>query len=77
MVSLGARDDAKAQLLLKYGANPNARATIRKQLKDAGDAEKEKMFEFHNVTPNEYAKRFQEPQFVSGPAVELLSATMW
>jgi len=76
VVSLGARDDAKARLLLKYGADPNARATIRKQLKDTGDAEKETMFEFHNVTPIEYAKRFQEPEFVSRPAMELLSAIM-
>ena len=76
VVSLGTRDDAKARLLLKYGADPNARATIRKQLKDTVDAEKEKMFEFHNVTPIEYAKRFLEPQYVSRRAVELLASTI-
>jgi ankyrin repeat protein len=74
VVSLGARDDAKARLLLKYGANPNARATIRKQLKDSGDPEKEKMVEYHDVTPIGYAQRLQEPMWVSQPAVELLRA---
>ncbi len=38
------------------GADPNARATIRKQLRDMGDPEKERMREFHNVTPIGYAR---------------------
>jgi ankyrin repeat protein len=74
VVALGARDDAKARLLLKYGADPNARATIRKQLKDTGDAGKETMFEFHNVTPISYAKSFQEPKWISRSTLELLKA---
>lgn len=74
VVALGARDDSKARLLLKHGADPNARATIRKQLRDMNEKEKEQMFEFHNVTPIGYAKRFQEPQWVSQPALELLKA---
>src|SRR5688572_5567692 len=72
VVSLGERDDAKARLLLKNGANPNTRATIRKRLRDMDGQEKEKMFEFHDVTPMGYAKRFQEPAWVSHPALELL-----
>jgi ankyrin repeat protein len=74
VVSLGECDDAKARLLLKHGANPNARATIRKQLRDMDTPEKEKMFEFHNVTPTGYAKRFQEPGWVSQAALDLLKA---
>jgi ankyrin repeat protein len=74
VVSLGERDDAKARLLLNRGADPNARSTIRKQLRDMDDPEKEKMFEFHNVTPMGYAKRFQEPSWVSQPALELVKA---
>jgi ankyrin repeat protein len=74
VVSLGTRDDAKARLLLQHGADPNARATIRKQLRDMDEAEKEKTFEFHNVTPIGYAKQFQEPRWVSQAALELLKA---
>ena len=74
VVSLGVHDDAKARLLLQHGADPNARATIRKQLRDMGDPEKEKMFEFHNVTAIGYASRFQEPAWVVQPAMELVRA---
>jgi hypothetical protein len=37
VVTLAAPEDSKARLLLGSGANPNARATIRKQLRDMGD----------------------------------------
>jgi ankyrin repeat protein len=67
VVSLGRRDDAKARFLLERGADPNARATLRKQLRDMGDAEKERMHEFRDVTPLGYAARFQEPAW-AGPA---------
>jgi hypothetical protein len=60
---------ASATLLLERGANPNARVTIRKQLRYMGDPEKEAMREFHNVTPLGYARQFQEPRWVNGPAV--------
>jgi ankyrin repeat protein len=69
VVTLAAPDDAKARLLLERGADPNARATIRKRLRDMGDPEKEKMREFHNVTPVGYASQFQEPSWVNGPAI--------
>jgi ankyrin repeat protein len=74
VVSLGSRDDAKARLLLRHGADPNVRATIRKQLRDMDTPEKEKMHEFHAVTPIGYAKRFQEPGWISHSALELLKA---
>lgn len=74
VVTLGARDDSKARLLLKHGANPNARATFRTQLRDAGAPGIEKTFVFHDVTPIAYAKRFREPNWVIHPALELLKA---
>jgi hypothetical protein len=72
VVSMGRRDDAKAHLLLEHGADPNLRTTLRKQLRDMGDPEKEQMREFHDVTPEEYARQFQEPAWVSEPALALL-----
>jgi hypothetical protein len=60
-------------LLLSRGADPNARATLRKQLRDMGDPEKERLHEFHNVTPTEYARQFQEPSWVNEAALTALS----
>jgi hypothetical protein len=37
------------------------------------EPEKEKMFEFHNVTPIGYARKFQEPKWVSEAAVKLIA----
>src|SRR5262249_48380756 len=68
-VTLAAPDDSMARLLLDHGAMPNARATIRKQLRDMGDQELEMMREFHNVTPIGYASQFQQPSWVNGPAI--------
>jgi hypothetical protein len=69
VVTLAAPDDSKARLLLERDANPNARATFRKQLRDMGDSAKERMREFRDVTPVGYARQFQEPNWVNGPAV--------
>jgi hypothetical protein len=74
VVTLGRRDDEKARLLLTHGADPNVRATFRKQLRDMGDPDKERMTEFREVTPIGYARRFQEPTWVSGPAVAAVAA---
>jgi ankyrin repeat protein len=72
-VTLAAPDASTARLLLERGANPNARATIRKQLRDMGHPEKEMMREFHNVTPIGYARQFQEPAWVNGPAITAIA----
>jgi ankyrin repeat protein len=69
VVTLAKPADSMARLLLEHGADPNARATIRKQLRDMGDPDKEAPREFHEVTPLGYARRFQEPSWVNGPAV--------
>jgi ankyrin repeat protein len=66
-------DDSLARLLLESGADPNARATFRKQLVDMGDPEKEKMREFHDVTPIGYARQWLEPSWVNGPAINAIS----
>jgi ankyrin repeat protein len=69
VVTLGRRDDASARLLLAHRADPNARATLRKQLRHMGDPELERMFEFRDVTPTAYARQFQAPQWVNEPAL--------
>lgn len=62
-------DDSLDRLLLNRGADPNVRATIRKQLRDLGDPAKEVMRGFSNVTPVGYARRFLEPNWVNGSAI--------
>ena len=49
-VTLPPRTDKLARLLLAGGADPNLRATFRKQLVDMADPEKERMHEYHDVT---------------------------
>lgn len=73
VATLARPDDATARLLLEHGANPNARATFRKQLRDMGDPEKEKMREFHDVAPLGYASQFQEPRWVNRPAIAAIA----
>ena len=74
VVAMGRRDVEKARLLLDRGADPNALATLRKQLRDMGDPEKEAMREFHDVTATAYARQFQEPAWVSEPALAAIAA---
>jgi hypothetical protein len=73
VVTLAGPDDSAARLLLVHGADPNARATIRKQLRDVGDPEKERMREYHNVTPIGYARQFQQPSWVNSPAIAAIA----
>ena len=73
VVGLGSRDDQFARLLLSRGAGPTLRATLRKQLRDMGDPEKERLHEFHQVTPTEYARQYQEPRWVNEPALAALA----
>jgi len=74
VVTLGRKDDALARVLLDAGADPRARASLRKQLRDMGDPEKERMREFRDVTPAEYARQFGEPLFVNQAAVNALTS---
>lgn len=73
VVNMGDRSDAKARLLLAFGADPNLRATFRKQLRDMGDPEKEHMVTFQEATPLQYAREYQEPGWVSEAALIALT----
>lgn len=55
------RDASMARLLIRHGADPTLRATIRKRIRFVED---ESLHEFHDVTPVEYARAFHEPRWV-------------
>jgi ankyrin repeat protein len=58
------------ELLLARGADPNARASLRKQL-HPGYGE-DIMHEYRNVTPLSWGRRFHRKVFVSEPAMRLI-----
>jgi hypothetical protein len=60
-----------AQLLLDHGADPNARASLRKQM-HPGYGE-DTMHEYRDVTPLSWGERFHRKVFVSKPAMELIA----
>jgi hypothetical protein len=60
------------QLLLDHGADPNARASLRKQLHPGYGADW--MHEYRDVTPLSWGERFHNQIFVSRPAMELIAA---
>jgi hypothetical protein len=59
------------ELLLAHGADPNARASLRKQL-HPGYGE-DTMHEFRDVTPLGWGKQFHRKIFVSEPAMKLIA----
>ncbi len=59
------------QLLLDHGADPNARASLRKQL-HPGYGE-DTTHEFRDVTPLAWGQRFHRKVFVSEPAMRLIA----
>ncbi|MBV9148110.1 MAG: ankyrin repeat domain-containing protein [Acidobacteria bacterium] len=58
------------RLLLDHGANPNARASLRKQL-HPGYGE-ETMHEYRDVTPLSWGERFHRQKFVSQESLRLI-----
>jgi hypothetical protein len=62
------------QLLLDHGANPNARASLRKQL-HPGYAPKYDVgvHEYRDVTPLSWGRQFHAKVFVSEPAMRLIA----
>lgn len=64
-------DDAFARLLLDSGADPNARASLRKRLVDA-DVDEE-VHEFHNVTPLAWGEQFHAQKYVNRAAMQLIA----
>lgn len=65
-------DASKAELLLRHRADPNVRATIRKQLRYMGNPDLEKMIEFHAVTAIGFARQFQVPAWVNEPSISVI-----
>jgi ankyrin repeat protein len=66
---LRAHDDF-ARLLLDHGADPNARASLRKRMRFVGD---EALHEYRDVTPLAWGQRFHEQDFVSRPTMQLIA----
>jgi hypothetical protein len=65
-------DDAEfARFLLDHGADPNARASLRKQL--GPHREDPTMHEYRDVTPLAWGRRFHDGLYVSEPAMKLIA----
>ena len=62
------------ELLLKHGADPNVRASLRKQLHPgyAPRFDVDKTYEYHNITPLGWGVQFHAKAFVSEVAMDLL-----
>jgi hypothetical protein len=63
------RDAGFARLLLEHGANPSARASLRKRLRFVDD---ETMHEYRDVTPVEWGERFHGRDWVNWEAVRAI-----
>jgi hypothetical protein len=59
------------QLLLDHGADPNVRASLRKQLHPGYGAD-ETLREFRDVTALSWGQRYHRKEFVSEPAMRLI-----
>jgi ankyrin repeat protein len=66
------KDDSFARMLLEKGADPNIRASLRKQLRFVDD---ETLHEFRNVTPYEWGQQFQDQDWVNPAVMALLVPT--
>ena len=64
-----------AELLLENGADPNVRASLRKQLHPgyAPKYDTERMYEYRDVTPLGWGEQFHAKVFVSEPAMKLIA----
>ncbi|MEM8892668.1 MAG: hypothetical protein AAGD28_32105 [Bacteroidota bacterium] len=65
-------DSSKAKALLKTGANPAIRATIRKQLRYMGQRHLEEMYTFEEVTAVDFAHQFQMQAWVSHASITVI-----
>lgn len=64
------QDDAFARLLLDHGADPNARASLRKRLRFVAD---ETLHEYRDVTPLAWGEAFHDQDWVNRPAMRLIA----
>jgi ankyrin repeat protein len=63
------------KLLLDHGANPNARASLRKKLHPGYAPEYDvELYEYRDITPLSWGARFHAKMFVSAPAMRLIAA---
>ncbi|MFN0181677.1 MAG: ankyrin repeat domain-containing protein [Gemmatimonadales bacterium] len=65
-------DATAARWLLERGANPEARASLRKQL-HPGYGEDERLHEYRDVTPVSWGQRFHRREFVNRAAEDLIA----
>jgi hypothetical protein len=64
-----------ARLLLDHGANPNARASLRKQLHPGYSPKYDvTLHEYRDITPLSWGRRFHAKEFVSEAAMRLIAA---
>jgi hypothetical protein len=62
------------KLLLDHGANPNARASLRKKLHPGYAPEYDVgLYEYRDITPLSWGGRFHTKVFVSEPAMRLIA----
>jgi hypothetical protein len=64
------KDDRFARLLLDHGADPNARASLRKRLRFVED---ETMHEYPNVTSVSWGERFHDQDWVHREVLALIA----
>jgi hypothetical protein len=64
------RDAAFTRLLLDHGADPNARASLRKRLRFVAD---ESMPEYRDVSPLSWGERFHNQDWVNRSAMRLIA----
>jgi hypothetical protein len=64
------QDDGFARLLLDHGADPNARASLRKRLRFVAD---EALHEYRDVTPLSWGERFQDQAWVNRAVMRLIA----
>lgn len=64
-----------AELFLGHGADPNARASLRKQLHPGYGPryDVDTMYEYRDITPLSWGQRFHAKVFVSEPAMRLIA----
>ena len=62
---------AFTRLLLDHGADPNARASLRKRLRFVPD---EALHEYRDVTPLSWGERFHDREWVNHAAMKLIAA---
>jgi ankyrin repeat protein len=64
------QDGAFTRLLLDHGADPNARASLRKRLRFVDD---ESTHEYRDVTPLTWGERFHDQDWVNRSAMKLIA----